>query len=48
LLLDLWEVLDGREGTEPAAVEEDWVAAVDDGVGSRAFRLGAIVYFDKD
>jgi len=47
LLLDLWEALDVREGTEPVAVEEDWVVAVEEGVGSRALRFGAIVYSDE-
>jgi hypothetical protein len=44
LLLDLWEAFDETEGTE--AVEEDWAVAVEEGVGSRALRLGAIVYSD--
>lgn len=39
--LDLDEALLGA-GTDPAAVVEDWVA-VEEGVGSRALRLGAIV-----
>ena len=47
MLLDLWEAFDETEGTE-AAVEEDWVVIVEEGVGSRALRLGAIVYSDGD
>lgn len=44
MLLDLWEAFDETEGTE--AVEEDWAVAVEEGVGSRALRLGAIAYSD--
>jgi len=33
------DALEGMEGTEPAAVVEDWV---EEGVGSRAERFGAI------
>lgn len=41
LLLDF---LDGVEtGTEPAPVVDIWVVAVEEGVGSRALRLGAIL-----
>lgn len=29
-------------GTDPTAVVEDWVVAVEEGIGSRALRLGAI------
>jgi hypothetical protein len=44
---DWWELafmdaLEGMEGTEPAAVVEDWVVEVEEGVGSRAERFGAI------
>lgn len=36
------DALEGTEGTEPAAVVEDWVVEVEEGVGSRAERFGAI------
>jgi hypothetical protein len=35
------DALEGMEGTEPAVVE-DWVVEVEEGVGSRAERFGAI------
>jgi hypothetical protein len=36
------DALEGRGVTEPAAVVEDWVVDVEEGVGSRAERFGAI------
>jgi len=42
LLLALLGALLEMMGTELEAVVEDWVVAVEEGVGSRALRLGAI------